>query len=120
MDQQQATGETEIGLSLAGLEEVHSTPPRSIWEVKAGCRSRVPQTLGHMTLLGSVGVVFQGSQTKSRLVSSNQKEQSSGKVLISGHTRGRPWKVRETVYHRGCRGSPMGNLPLLVTLWTIV
>lgn len=34
---------------------------------------------------GSIRGVFQGSQTKSRLVSSNQREQRSGKVLISGH-----------------------------------
>ena len=44
-------------------------------EVKAGCRQRAKQELGHVPLSGSVGGVLWGFWTKAELISSAQKEQ---------------------------------------------
>ena len=44
-------------------------------------------------------------------------------VLSKAHTvlgGGRPWEVRETVYHKGCWESRIRNLHLLMTLWAII
>ena len=81
---------------------------------------------GHMPLLGFMGEVLWGSEAETRSVNSNKKEKNFGKVhggLIKGTHGvggGRPWEVRETVYHKGCWESRIRNLHLLMTLWAII
>lgn len=53
-------------------------------------------------------------QTKKSRILVNSK-----KVLSKRCTRGRPWEVGKIVYHKGCWGSHIKNLHLLVTLQAI-
>ena len=48
-------------------------------EAKATCRQRERKELGNMALLGSIDKVFWSSQTKTKLVNSNQKS----RLLVS-------------------------------------
>lgn len=55
--------------------------PRGMWGTQGGCWQRAQQDLWHMPSLGSKGCVLWGSQAEARLVSSDQKNQSFGKLL---------------------------------------
>lgn len=103
--------------SITGGTEIQIITPRS-WrkypvhlqwpqpEVKVECRQK-ESGAGALPWIGSVlyeGGVLWNSQTKSRLVNWNQKEQDFGKLqggLILGVHKGKAWEVGENVSHEG-------------------
>lgn len=61
------------------LEEVHSRSQRATWGSQGRMKTETEQDLDHMPLLGSTGRVLWGSQARTWLVNSNQKEQGFGR-----------------------------------------
>ena len=94
MVQQQNTRETEIEkfITLRSWRKyaTHLEGPHGM--MKAGCRQREKQDLGHTSLLESMGGVLWISWAKTGLVNSDQKEQSYDKFhrdLIKGTHKGK-------------------------------
>lgn len=101
---------------------MHGTP-EGPYRRSTQSTARKTSPMGHMSLLGSPGGMFWvpclrldwSIQTKNSRVSI-----SPVGVLSTGHTRGRPGVAGETVDHKGCGGSHIRNLHLLVTLQACV
>ena len=73
--------------------------------------------VGHLPLLGSMGGVIWDSQARAMLMISNQKSGVwHGDLLQGVHQPYRYWQSEKTVDHKGCWGSHIRNLYLLLPL----